>query len=59
MWQFYESKNIKEINVSKRKIFIFVFAFKFSADKIEIIHKDHNILLYSFIFIMKNIKIIR
>ena len=32
------------------------FWFDFSANKVYIIHKDHNILLYSFIFIMKNIK---
>ena len=54
--KFYERKTIRKINVLKRKIFVFIFAINFSATKIKIVHKDHNILLYSFIFIMKNIK---
>ena len=33
-----------------------VFTLKISANKISIIRKDHNILIYLFIFIMKNIK---
>jgi len=36
--------------------YISIFAVNFPAYKIYIIHKDHNILLYSFIFIVKNIK---
>ena len=37
-------------------MFGFIFALNFSANKIYIIHKDHNMLPYSFIFIMKDMK---
>jgi len=39
--------------------YIFILSLKIPAYKIYIIHKDHNILLYSFIFITKNIKTLK
>ena len=47
---------MKKTNVLKQKKFAFIFALNFPANKIWIIHKDHNIVLYSFIFVMNNIK---
>jgi len=48
---------MKKINVLNCKIFVFIFALNFQQIKYKLfIQKDHNMLLYSFIFIMKNIK---
>jgi len=41
-------------NVLKRKIFVFIFASKFQ--KIKYYPQGPNILLHTFIFILKNIK---
>jgi len=47
---------MKKTSVLKWKIYVSIFALNFSANNISIIHKDHNILLHAFIFIMGKIK---
>jgi len=51
---------VKKTNVLKRKIYVSIVDLNFPANnlrtKIKIIRKDHSILLYSIIFITKNIK---
>jgi len=47
---------MKKTHLLKQKIFAFIFALYFSANKIKIIHYVYNILLYSFILVMLKIK---
>jgi len=43
---------MNKTNFLKQKIFAFIFALNFSANKIEIIHNVCNTLLYSFILVL-------
>jgi len=49
--------NYEEYKFLKTENIVFIFALNYSANKIfKIIHNNCNILLYTFIFIMMNIK---